>query len=158
MNRILNHYFVESPEMVLIYRGSVVLGPDGRAAVTLPEYFDPLNQNPLVQLTGVGTFEVFIAEEVDGNRFVVGGPPGTKVHWTVTGERADPSAEITRILMPVEQIKEGDLAGRSLDDDFLASTLHQLEEKGKAGQFGFRTASGREKYEKSRQLIENAGR
>jgi hypothetical protein len=88
----------------------------------------------------------------------VGGPAGTKVHWTVTGERADPSAEITRILMPVEQIKEGDLAGHSLDDDLLASTLRQLEEKGEAGQFNFRSAAGREKYEKSLRLLEEAER
>ena len=59
--------------------------------------------------------------------------------------------------MPVEQIKEGDLAGHSLDDDFLASTMSQLERMGQAGKFNFRTHAGREKYERSQQALENAG-
>lgn len=157
MNKILNHYFIESPEMVLIYRGAARIGADGRAEVHLPDYFDALNQNPMVQLTGVGTAEVvYVAQEVEGNSFVIGGKPGTKVYWTVTGERKDPSAEITRILMPVEQPKDGELAGRSLDDDYLAATMRQLEQMGRAGRFGFRTQEGRARYEASqRALTEN---
>jgi len=156
MNKILNHYFVESPEMVLIYRGVARIGTEGRAEVHLPDYFDALNRNPMIQLTGVGTSDVFVAEKVKGNRFVIGGKPGTEVYWTVTGDRKDQSAEITRIIMPVEQIKEDDLAGRSLNDDFLASTISQLEQMGKAGKFQFRTQRGRERYEDSRRrLMEN---
>lgn len=157
MNKILNHYFAESPEMVLIYRGIAIIGSDGRAEVHLPDYFDALNRNPMVQLTGVGTSDVYVSEKVTGNRFVIGGKPGTEVYWTVTGDRKDPSAEITRILMPVEQLKEDDLAGHSLDDDFLAATMSQLERMGQAGKFSFRTQAGREKYEKSRQALENPG-
>ncbi|MFC1683513.1 hypothetical protein ACFL0G_04850 [Candidatus Zixiibacteriota bacterium] len=155
MNRILNHYFVESPEMVLIYRGAAFISSDGRAEVHLPDYFDALNRNPMVQLTGVGTSDVYVAEKVTGNRFVIGGKPNTEVYWTVTGDRKDPSAEITRILMPVEQLKEGDLTGHSLDDDFLATTMDQLERMGQTGKFSFRTQAGREKYERSRQALEN---
>jgi hypothetical protein len=154
MNKILNHYFVESPEMVLIYRGAAVLDANGRAAVSLPDYFDALNENPMVQLTGVGTFEVFVAEEVRGNGFVIGGKPGAKVYWTVTGGRKDPSAEITEILMPVEQPKEGSLVGRSLDDDFLATTMMQLQRMGQGGRFSFRTQQGRARYEEFMQGIE----
>jgi hypothetical protein len=157
LNRILNHYFVESPEMVLIYRGVAILDPDGRAEVHLPDYFDALNRNPMVQLTGVGTSDVYVAEKITGNRFVIGGKPNTEVYWTVTGDRKDPSAEITRILMPVEQLKEGDLAGHSLDDDFLATTMDQLERMGRASRFSFRTQAGREKYQRSRQALEKAG-
>jgi hypothetical protein len=155
MNKILNHYFVESPEMVLIYRGSATVGKDGRAEVHLPEYFDELNENPMVQLTGVGTYEVFVAEEVKGNSFVIGGKPGTKVYWTVTGGRKDPSAEITKILMPVEQPKEGSLSGRSLDDDFLATTMSELQRMGQAGGFSFRTQRGRARYEEFVRALEN---
>jgi hypothetical protein len=147
LNKILNHYFVESPEMVLIYRGAAILGRDGRATVSLPDYFDALNRNPMVQLTGVGTSDVFVAEKVKGTQFVIGGKPGTEVYWTVTAERKDQSAEITKILMPVEQPKEGSLAGRSLDDDFLATTMGQLQRMGQAGQFSFRTQRGRARYE-----------
>jgi hypothetical protein len=157
MNKILNHYFVESPEMVLIYRGVAIIGSEGRAEVQLPDYFDALNRNPMVQLTGVGTSDVYVAEKVTGNRFVIGGKPGTEVYWTVTGDRKDLSAEITRLLMPVEQLKDGDLTGHSLDDDFLASTMSQLERMGQAGKFSFRTQAGREKFERSRQALENQG-
>jgi hypothetical protein len=154
LNRILNHYFVESPEMINVYRGVVHLDTDGRAEVELPDYFDSLNRTPMVHLTGVGTYEVFIEENVQENRFVIGGKPGTEVHWIVTGDRKDPSAEITRILMPVEQLKEGDLAGHSLDDDLLAATMTQLERMGEAGRFDFRTQAGREKYERAIRALE----
>ena len=82
-----------------------------------------------------------------GNRFVIGGKPGIKVYWQVTGDRKDQSAEVIRTMMPVEQPKTGALAGRSLDDDFLVGCMQQLEHMGKAGEFSFRTAAGRQRYE-----------
>jgi len=155
VNKILNHYFVESPDMSNIYSGSVVLDAVGRGEVRLPDYFDELNRNPRVQLTGVGTSEVvYVAEDIIGNRFVVGGKPGTKVYWQVTGDRKDPSAEITRYIMPVEQLKTGSLAGHSLDDDFLRSTKDQLDRMGVGGQFDFRTAAGRQKYEETKRAAQ----
>ncbi|MBM3331211.1 hypothetical protein FJY68_05075 [candidate division WOR-3 bacterium] len=156
--KILNHYFVESPDMSNVYSGSVVLSASGRGEVSLPDYFDALNRNPRVQLTGVGTTEVvYVAEDINGNRFVVGGKPGAKVYWQVTGDRKDPSAEITRIIMPVEQPKTGQLAGHSLDDDFLRSTKGQLERMGAGGQFSFRTAEGRKLYERIERHAEQQG-
>jgi hypothetical protein len=152
--KILNHYFIEGPEMRNIYDGEAVLDASGRAVVTLPDYFDALNRKPRVQLTGVGTFEVYIAEKVAGNRFVIGGKPGTEVYWQVTGERQDVSAEITRRLMPVEQPKTGVLAGTMLDDDFLRGAMDQLVREGKAQGIDFRTAAGRQRYEKMKQLTE----
>jgi len=38
-NKILNHYFIEGPEMLNLYRGSVILDANGRAEVKLPDYF-----------------------------------------------------------------------------------------------------------------------
>jgi hypothetical protein len=152
-NKILNHYFVESPEMVLIYRGSATIGADGKAEVRLPAYFDALNQSPMVQLTGVGTYEVFVAEKVEGNRFVIGGKPGTEVYWTVTGDRKDQPAEIARTLKPVEQPKVGGLAARSLDDEYLSATMMQLESMGQASRFSFRTSAGRARYEETKRRL-----
>jgi hypothetical protein len=152
--KILNHYFVESPDMSNIYSGSVVLDDGGRAEVRLPDYFDALNRNARVQLTGVGTFEVYVAEKPAGNHFVIGGKPGVEVYWQVTGDRQDPSAEITRLIMPVEQQKTGALAGHSLDDDFLRSTKDQLDRMGAGGRFDFRTADGRQKYEEMKRQPE----
>ncbi len=147
-NKILNHYFVESPEMVNIYRGVATIGPDGKVVVHLPDYFSALNENPQVVLTGVGTYEIYLAEEVNDNKFIIGGKPGTKVNWIVTGARKDQSAKITKILMPVEQLKDGGLKGRMLDDDFLVVTKEQLDRMGYGGQFDFRTSAARERYER----------
>lgn len=153
MSAILNHYFVESPEMRNVYEGEVVLDSRGRAEVSLPGYFSALNRCPRVQLTGVRTHEVYLAEDVSGNRFVVGGPPGAKVYWQVTGERKDQSAEAIRLMIPVEQPKTGGLAGRSLDDDFLANAMGQLEQAGLGSGFRFRTAEGRQKYVELRRAL-----
>ncbi len=70
-----------------------------------------------------------------------------KVYWTVTADRKDPSAEIIRIIMPVEQLKTGGLANRSLNDEFLVTTMAQLERMGKASGFKFRHASEQKRYE-----------
>jgi hypothetical protein len=90
---------------------------------------------------------VYLAEDIIANHFVVGGRPGTKVYWTAMGERKDQSADVIRTMMPVEQPKTGALAGRSLDDDFLVGCMQQLEQMGKAGEFSFRAAAGRQRYE-----------
>jgi len=158
-NKILNHYFVESPEMVLIYRGIAKVGANGRAVIHLPDYFDALNKDPMVQLTAVGTPETpFLVENVKDNQFVIAGKPGSEVHWLVTGERKDPSAEAIKILMPVEQTKTGELAGRSLDDNFFYSTMAQLEAMGYGDKFTFRTAEARKRYEEFKKRIADNSR
>jgi hypothetical protein len=152
--KILNHYFIEGPEMRNIYDGEVKLDASGRATVSLPDYFDALNRGPRIQLTGVGSSDVYVAQEVVGNQFTIGGKAGTKVYWQVTGERKDVSAEATRRMMPVEQPKTGPLVGRMLDDDFLAGCMDQLVSEGKAQGIDFRTAAGRAKYEKMKKAAE----
>jgi len=146
-NKILNHYFIEGPEMRNLYDGEVILDASGRATVHLPDYFSTLNRKPRIQLTGVGTSDVYVAEDIKGNTFVIGGKPGTKVYWQVTGERADVSAEAIRRMMPVEQPKTGALSGRMLDDEFLSGCMEQLEREGKAQGINFRTPEGRRRYE-----------
>jgi hypothetical protein len=137
-----------SSELVMFYRGAATIGSDGRVQVQLPNYFDAYTRNPMVQLTGVGTPDVvYVAEDVTGNQFVIGGKPGTKVYWTVTGERKDVQAEIARILTPTEQPKTGVLRDVMVDDDALVGTMQTLEQMGKAGEFSFRTAAGRQRYE-----------
>jgi len=155
--KILNHYFVESPDMSNLYQGEVVLDGSGRAEVTLPDYFSALNRAPRVQLTGVGTYEVYVAEDIRGNRFTIGGKPGAKVYWLVTGARQDQGARITEAIMPVEQPKVGALRDRSLDDDFLLTTKDQLDRMGIGDQFHFRTAAGQQRYEDMKKTLREAG-
>jgi hypothetical protein len=138
----------------MTYRGVAVVGSDGRVEAELPDYFDALNRNPMIQLTGVGTSDVYVSEEVSGNHFVIGGKPSTKVFWTVSGERKDETAEIGRLLQPVEMRKTGHLRGVSLDDAMLVGAMSELEQTGKAGEFSFRTAAGRQRYEAMKRMLE----
>jgi hypothetical protein len=100
-----------------------------------------------VQLTGVGNPDVYIAVDVAGNSFSIGGRPGTKVYWAVTGERKDQVAEITRIRTPVQKRRTGALVGRSISDANLVGALPELQRLGLGGRFSFRTAAGRRRYE-----------
>jgi len=104
-NQYLLHSFVESPDMMNIYNGNAVLDAKGEARVELPEWFEALNRDFRYQLTCIGGFaQVYIAEEIRGNRFsIAGGTPGMKVSWQVTGVRNDPYAKAYRIA--VEQDK-----------------------------------------------------
>jgi hypothetical protein len=101
----------------------------------------------MVQLTGVGNSDVYVAVDVAGNSFSIGGRPGTKVYWTVTGERKDQTAEITRVVMPVQERRTGALVGRSISDTRLAGSMPELQRLGLGGRFSFRTAEGRQRYE-----------
>ena len=108
-NKYLSHSFVESPDMMNIYNGNVIMDNDGAAWVELPEWFDALNIDFRYQLTCIGGFaQVYIAEEIVEGRFkIAGGSPGLKVSWQVTGIRNDPFAKMNRIQVeedkPIEE-------------------------------------------------------
>jgi len=113
-NKYLYHSFVESPDMMNIYNGNVILDGDGEAVVTMPEWFETLNRDFRYQLTCMGGFApVYIAEKIYENRFKIsGGQPGLEVSWQVTGIRQDPFAEANRI--PVEEDKPAEERGKYL--------------------------------------------
>ena len=98
-NKYLYHSFVESPDMMNIYNGNVVLDDRGEAVVQLPDWFEALNQDFRYQVTCLhGYAPVYIDEEIDGNQFkIAGGKPGLKVSWQVTGVRHDAFANAHRI-------------------------------------------------------------
>ena len=113
-HKYLNHAFVESPEMKNVYDGVAVLDGAGEATVQLPDWFEVLNESFRYQLTCVGGYApVFIAAEVSGNSFRIGGGrPGLKVSWQVTGVRKDPWAMAHRL--PIEQDKPAGETGTYL--------------------------------------------
>ncbi|MEO0074613.1 MAG: hypothetical protein ABIK31_00690, partial [candidate division WOR-3 bacterium] len=155
--KFLNHFSVESPKLLVTYDGVAVIGNDGRIVVNLPDYFSALTKEPRIQLTGVGSPDiVYVAEDISNNQFVIGGKPGMKVYWQVTAERKDVSAEITKILMPVEQEKTGELRGVSADDNYLMTTLDQLQEMGYGNKFNFRTERGRQRYDNMKRMEREA--
>ncbi len=113
-NQYLSHSFVESPDMMNIYNGNITTDGAGYAIVTLPNYFEALNQDFRYQLTVIGQFaQAIVVDEIEGNQFrLQTDKPEVKVSWQVTGIRHDPFAEANRI--PVEEMKTGNEKGRYL--------------------------------------------
>jgi hypothetical protein len=114
-NKYLSHSFVESPDMLNIYNGNVTLDSAGTAVVTLPDWFEALNQDFRYQLTPIGAPgpNLYIAQEIQGNHFTIaGGAPGMAVSWLVTGIRHDAWANAHRI--PVEEDKPANERGTYL--------------------------------------------
>ncbi len=105
-NKYLIHSVVESPDMMNIYNGTVILDNNGEAVVELPNYFSSLNKDFRYSLTPIGSFApVFIKEEISDNHFVIGGgKSGQKISWQITGVRNDKFAEKYRIVP--EEIKD----------------------------------------------------
>jgi len=113
-NKYLSHSFVESPDMMNVYNGNVVLDDSGQTVVEMPDWFEALNRDFRYQLTCIGGFApVYIAGKIQDNSFkIAGGTAGLEVSWQVTGIRHDSYAEANRI--PVEENKEPDERGKYL--------------------------------------------
>ncbi len=107
-NKYLYHSSVESPDMMNVYNGNIILDNQGEAWVDLPNYFEAYNEEFRYQLTCIGGFaQVYIAEEISNNRFkIAGGKSGMKVSWQVTGTRHDRIAEQHRIVAEVDKTSE----------------------------------------------------
>ena len=110
-NKLLYHSFVESPDMMNVYNGNVVLDAEGEAWVEMPAWFEALNRDFRYQLTCIGAHApIYVAREMRDGRFLIaGGEEGLKVSWQVTGIRQDPYAEANRI--PVEEDKSEEERG-----------------------------------------------
>ena len=104
-NKYLSHSFVESPDMMNIYNGNVVLDENGEAWVELPEWFGALNVDFRYQLTCIGGYApVYIAEKIQDNKFkIAGGVKDLEISWLVTGIRNDPYAQLHRIEVEEEK-------------------------------------------------------
>lgn len=95
-NKYLLHYSTESPTPQNFYTGNVVTDSQGKAWVTLPEYFHEINVNFKYQLTVVDNTEnnqfvqVKVAREIANGKFLVmSSAPNTKVSWRVDADRND---------------------------------------------------------------------
>jgi hypothetical protein len=138
-NKYLYHSFVESPDMMNIYNGNVVLNETGEATILLPDWFEALNKDFRYQITCIGGFaNIYIAEKVNKNKFkIAGGVDGLEISWQVTGIRKDAYAEKNRI--PIEEDKKGNVKGKymhpeafGLSKDRGIDVLHSQPEVTKA--------------------------
>ena len=104
-NKYLYHSFVESPDMMNIYNGNVTTDAQGRAVVTLPEWFETLNRDFRYQLTVIGQFaQAIVSDEIAHHQFSIRTDnPNVKVSWQVTGVRQDAWANAHRIPVEVEK-------------------------------------------------------
>ncbi len=114
-NKYLSHSFVESPDMMNVYNGNILLDEKGEAVVDMPSYFESLNRDFRYQLTCIGEPAVlYIAEEISSNHFkIAGGKSAMKVSWQVTGIRQDAFANAHPIV--VEQEKPANEKGLYLN-------------------------------------------
>jgi hypothetical protein len=121
-NKYLYHTSVESPDMMNIYNGTVVLDTKGEAEIQLPEWFEALNRDFRYQLTCIGGFApVYVSREIENNTFrVAGGTSGLKLSWQVTGIRHDAYAEAHR--SPVEVEKPIDERGHYLHPELFGAS------------------------------------
>jgi hypothetical protein len=147
-NKYLNHFAIESNEVLNTYSGNIITDLGGLASVQLPRYFQALNTNYRYQLTVIGEFaQAIIFQEIQNNRFVVKtDKPSVKVSWQVTGVRSDAYAKAHPV--PVEERKRPQERGHYLTPELygqpeemsvywlyhsdLMSDAKALEEKRKA--------------------------
>ncbi|MEQ9616528.1 MAG: hypothetical protein RLN60_00670 [Phycisphaerales bacterium] len=114
-NKVLYHYSAESPDVLNIYTGNVVLDGNGEAWVELPDYYDSINTEERYQLTAVGAPMplLHVAETVDNNRFkIAGGVTGMTVSWEVKAKRQDEF--VKQLGAPVEREKAIENKGKYL--------------------------------------------
>jgi hypothetical protein len=130
-NRTLAHAFVESPEMLNVYSGTITLDARGRATIRLPRYFDSLNDEFRYQLTALDAAApgLHVSRRVERNRFAIaGGNPGQDVCWIVTGVRKDAWAKANPVR--VERRKRRKDRGTYLNPDVhgqpLSAGTHRL--------------------------------
>jgi hypothetical protein len=116
-NKYLSHSFVESPEMLNVYRGTVTTDGSGEAAVPLPDYVEALNEHFTYHLTVLGEIgAATVTQPVQENGFRIRSDrPGAEVCWLVLGVRRDPWAVAHRL--PVEEDKDDEVRGRYLHPD-----------------------------------------
>jgi len=95
-HKLLVHSSVESDEYKNLYDGVVTTGPDGCATITLPDWFDALNENFRYQLTIIDEADrgdmlwARVVKKLVDNRFTIRtSHGGVEVSWQITGTRKD---------------------------------------------------------------------
>lgn len=93
-NKYLMHYCAEGPEPRNVYQGTVVTDSAGFATVRLPDYYESINRDPLIQLTVIdGTTDfvmVKVTQKVANGQFQIRtSKPRVEVNWRVDAIRND---------------------------------------------------------------------
>ncbi|MFN0012214.1 MAG: hypothetical protein ACKVS8_11295 [Phycisphaerales bacterium] len=143
-NKYLSHSFVESPDMMNIYNGTVTTDAKGYATVALPDWFTALNKDYRYQLTVIDERDSADFVQAKVVRGVAVKPregaatsftlrtsrPSTVVSWQITGIRQDAWANAHRI--QTEELKAGTEAGRYLHPELFGQSEAMRTGAGKA--------------------------
>ncbi len=123
LNQYLVHTSIESSERLNLYSGNVTTNAEGFATVTVPDWFEALNEDFRYQLTVIGSFAQAIIKEklVDGQFVIQTNAPAIEVSWQVTGVRHDPWAEAHPTEVEVQ--KPAAERGRYLHPEAYGQTL-----------------------------------
>ncbi|MEQ1822722.1 MAG: hypothetical protein ABL949_09440 [Fimbriimonadaceae bacterium] len=118
-NATLRHACVESDEYKNVYDGVVTTDATGYATITLPDWFDAINEKFRYQLTVIDDSDEFVlskvTHEIENNQFTIRtNQPKIKVSWMVTGVRKDAFAKANPLI--VEEAKENAHKGKLLHD------------------------------------------
>ncbi len=109
-NKYLVYSFVEAPERLNIFRGSVITDANGFAEIKLPDYFSAANKNATIHLTVEKAFaQAVVWENIDPatNTFIIKtSEPNVKVNWMVLAERNDPWARKNPLIVEQEKKPE----------------------------------------------------
>lgn len=96
-NKVLMHSSVESDERKNIYDGTVTTDSRGYATVTMPGWFEALNEDFRYQLTVIDEddspefVQAKVVKKLKAGRFSIRtSAPNTTVSWLITGRRHDP--------------------------------------------------------------------
>lgn len=116
-NTFLRHACVESDEYKNVYDGVVTTDAQGFATVTLPDWFDALNEKFRYQLTVLDEGDDFVmakvSRKIEDNHFTIRtSKPGIEVSWQVTGVRKD--AYVKAHPLKVEEAKDKAQRGKLL--------------------------------------------
>jgi hypothetical protein len=114
-NKMLMHAAAESNEVINFYSGNITTDADGKAVVSLPDYFEAINKDFRYQLTVIGAFaQAIISREVENNTFEIATSlPNVKVSWEVKGVRND--AHMRNTPFVAEQEKSASQKGKYID-------------------------------------------
>ncbi len=133
-NKFLRHFCIESPEVLNLYRGTVVLDENGQAFVELPDYFESININFSYNLTPIGNSapNLYIKQEINNAKFqIAGGNPGLKVSWVVYAQRNDLYVQKNPERLNPEPVKKDSEKGKylmpELYDQPESKSIHQLQ-------------------------------
>lgn len=128
-NKVLRHFCVEGPEVLNIYEGRTKLS-GGEAVVALPDYYAAINRvgAEVYSLTPIGApAALYIKQEVDNNRFVIGGDRDVNLSWTLHVPRNDPACLEDLKRRPVEQLKSELTPGQIERENRSVNTGPQVE-------------------------------